>query len=131
MLYSELIAEAIHELNLSKVAFAKQIGVSVITVNRILKNEVVLPSPEVLKKLKRLGIDISNLDYNDIYYEHVSNKLPEFTWEDDIFHNKLKLRHRKCGKCTEFYVDDLSKPRSIECPYCKETSEKTKICSKL
>ena len=67
MIYSELIATALHELNMSKKAFAEEIGISVTTLYRILNNKIFLPSKKILKKLSNKGIDISLLLWYIVY----------------------------------------------------------------
>lgn len=121
MIYSELIATALHELNMSKKAFAKEMGISVTTLYRILNSESCLPSSALLKKLERKGIDISALNYDEIYYDFVSDKLADFRWEEDIFEGKVALRHKSCGKCIRLTLDELENYKSVKCPYCAST----------
>lgn len=118
MLYSELIEMAIHELNMSKVRFAETMGISVTTLYKILKSESVLPSQQLLSKLENLGVDTSALDYNEIYYEYVITKYPEFKWVEDFVEDKVVLRHTKCGNRVSFAIIELGDYRKVKCPYC-------------
>ena len=118
MIYSEFINMAINELGLSKVAFAKEIGVSMTTLYRILNNETLLPSNKILEILSGKGIDTSLLDIDDIYFNYVQEHYHnEYNWVSDIDSNEVELIHNKCRN--SFWVS-LNKIENHEklCPYC-------------
>lgn len=118
MIYSELIATALHELNMSKKAFAEEIGISVTTLYRILNNKIFLPSKKILKKLSNKGIDISLLDYNDIYYNYVQEHYEsQYEWVNDIEKNRIQLLHKECKRMFWIELDDIVDNNKM-CPYC-------------
>ena len=118
MIYSELIATSIHELNMSKKSFAEEMGISVTTLYRILNNKIFLPSNKILKKLSNKGIDISLLDYNDIYYNYVQEHYEsQYEWVNDIENNRIQLLHKECKKTFWIELDDIVDNNKM-CPYC-------------
>lgn len=118
MMYSELVEMAIYELNLTKKDFAKEMGISISTVYRIIDNESLLPDELLLEKLETRGIDISVLNYDDIYYNYVSTKYgDEYEWLADIENERLKLRHKKCKHVFYLHKDLLNKYKCL-CPIC-------------
>ncbi len=120
LIYSDLIKIAIHELNIPKYQFAEEMGISVATLYRILKNEAILPSNSVLQKLEERGIDTSELDYNEIYYEYVSKRYPNFQWIADINYDSVKLRCRKCNTIYKFSLEEIASQNDVCCPNCRE-----------
>lgn len=128
MIYSDLIKMAIHELNIPKYRFAEEIGISATKLYRILRNEIIIPSDSVLLKLDSLGIDISELDYNEIYYEYISNRYPDFQWSEDIYDGAIKLKHTKCNSILSFALKDIKSQSKVVCPYCDvKEPEKTNV----
>ena len=114
MIYSELIKFALHEMNISKTCFAKEMGISVTTLYRILNGEIVIPTPDILEKLLKKGFDISSLDYNDIYYEYIVNRFNyEYIWMEDIRDGYIKLKHKKCGSISLIHINDIQKNKEL------------------
>ncbi len=121
MIYSELIEKALFELNISKAALSRELGISVTTLNRILSNESPLPSTEVIERLADLGVDVSELDYKEIYYDYIEQKFDgEYIWKSDAeTDGNIELYHKKCK--TQFHINFDSIGRSkILCPFCRE-----------
>jgi len=119
MVYSELIKIALHEFNMPKTQFAEEIGISVATLYRILNDEAVLPSYYVLRKLEEHGVDTSELDYNEIYYEYVSNRYPDFRWLTDINDDRIiQLQCKKCKTKYSFSLGEISSIEGISCEFC-------------
>ena len=122
MIYSELIDMAMHELNMNKSNFANSIGISVTTLNRILSNKSLLPSSKVLFMLDKLGVDVSRLDYNEVYHNFLAeNYGNEYCWVDDIENECVNLRHSACGNVFSISLDSIAE-RGMLCPHCKAKS---------
>ena len=121
MIYSELIEKALFELNISKAALSRAMGISVTTLNRILSNESPLPTTEAIERLAALGVDVTELDYNEIYYEYISKKFEgEYIWKSDAEEDgNIELYHKKCK--TQFYINMHNIGRNkILRPFCRE-----------
>ena len=109
---------ALHELNISKTHFASEMGISVTSLYRILNNETLLPSSHILSKLSALGIDISMLDYNEIYYNYLSEHYDnEYQWLEDVFDGYVTLKHKVCGKISKVSLESIA-DHDLLCMHC-------------
>ena len=118
MIYSEFMKMAIHELNIPKTRFASEMGISVTTLYRILNDETLLPSSHILSKLSALGIDISMLDYNEIYYNYLSEHYGnEYQWIEDISDGYVTLKHKDCGNISKVSLESIAN-HDLLCVHC-------------
>lgn len=126
MIYSEFIQMALHELNIPKNRFASEMGISATTLYRILNNETLLPSSHILSKLSALGIDISMLDYNEIYYNYLSEHYGnEYQWIEDISDGYVTLKHKDCGNISKVSLDSIAN-HDLLCVHCWCLKHETK-----